>query len=309
MTDTPPQTPSIEKAHEQGFSVDIKHSFEQDFEDDNDLTYVVGIASNKNGKYRKKMEDIHTFVENFNNKLDWGYFAIFDGHAGIEASKWCGKNLHDIIEHKINDDNNKDIRLIFNESFEQADKEINNNLNGHSGCTAAVCILRWEQKDSKDQPDNDMIDHRRMLYTANVGDSRIVLMRDNTALRLTYDHKASDPMECKRVESIGGLVIKNRVNGMLAVTRSIGDKFFDTLVVSNPFTTKIELTSKDEFMIIACDGLWDVMEDQEACDFIIQNDLASDPQTASELLIEHALKLGSADNITVMVISFKTYDA
>ncbi|XBW38020.1 hypothetical protein QEN19_003605 [Hanseniaspora menglaensis] len=271
---------------------------------DDELTYVVGISSEKNAKYRKKMEDIHTFVENFNNKLDWGYFAIFDGHAGIEASKWCGKNLHDVVEAKMNSDANKDIREIFNEAFQEADKEINNNLSGHSGCTAAVCLLRWEQQDSSD----DGLDHSRMLYTANVGDSRIVLMRDDIALRLTYDHKASDPMECKRVESIGGLVIKNRVNGMLAVTRSIGDKFFDSLVIANPFTTKIELTSKDEFMIVACDGLWDVMEDQEACDFIVKNNLSKKPQLASEMLIEHALKLGSADNLTVMVVCFKTYE-
>lgn len=269
-----------------------------------ELTYNVGIASNKNSKYRKKMEDIHTFVENFNNKLDWGYFAIFDGHAGIEASKWCGKNLHDVIENKMNSEGDKDIREIFNEAFQEADKEINNKLSGHSGCTAAVCLLRWEQQNDVE----DGLEHSRMLYTANVGDSRIVLLRDSVALRLTYDHKASDVMECKRVEAIGGLVIKNRVNGMLAVTRSIGDKFFDSLVISNPFTTKIELTSKDEFMIIACDGLWDVMEDQEACNFIVENNLSSDPQMASEMLIEHALKLGSADNITVMVVSFKTFE-
>ncbi|OBA25470.1 protein phosphatase type 2C [Hanseniaspora valbyensis NRRL Y-1626] len=296
MTTIPPSTPAVERSNQENIlnGNDI----------DDELTYNVGISSNKNSKYRKKMEDIHTFVENFNNKLDWGYFAIFDGHAGIEASKWCGKNLHDVIENKMNADNNRDIREIFNESFQEADKEINANLSGHSGCTAAVCILRWEQQDDSD----DGLDHSRMLYTANVGDSRIVLMRDSVALRLTYDHKASDAMECKRVESIGGLVIKNRVNGMLAVTRSIGDKFFDSLVISNPFTTKIELTSKDEFMIIACDGLWDVMEDQEACDFIVENELTTDPQMASELLIEHALKLGSADNLTVMVVSFKTYE-
>ncbi|KAL6927153.1 hypothetical protein ACO0SA_003443 [Hanseniaspora valbyensis] len=277
MTTIPPSTPAVERSNQETIlnGNDI----------DDELTYNVGISSNKNSKYRKKMEDIHTFVENFNNKLDWGYFAIFDGHAGIEASKWCGKNLHDVIENKMNADNNRDIREIFNESFQEADKEINANLSGHSGCTAAVCILRWEQQDDSD----DGLDHSRMLYTANVGDT-------------------SDAMECKRVESIGGLVIKNRVNGMLAVTRSIGDKFFDSLVISNPFTTKIELTSKDEFMIIACDGLWDVMEDQEACDFIVENELTTDPQMASELLIEHALKLGSADNLTVMVVSFKTYE-
>ena len=63
-----------------------------------EVTYRVGVAENKNSKFRRSMEDVHTYVKNFASRLDWGYFAIFDGHAGAQASKWCGSHLHTIIE-------------------------------------------------------------------------------------------------------------------------------------------------------------------------------------------------------------------
>lgn len=265
-----------------------------------EVSYSVGIAENRNSKFRKSMEDVHTYVKNFASRLDWGYFAIFDGHAGTQASKWCGSNLHQIVEHKILDDETKDVRDVLNDSFLEIDQEINNNLEGNSGCTAAVCVLRWELPD--DISDLDQVtlsQHRRKLYTANVGDSRIVLFRKDTSIRLTYDHKASDPLEMQRVEQAGGLIMKNRVNGMLAVTRSIGDKFFDKLVIGNPFTTSVEITDEDHFLIIACDGLWDVIDDQDACELI--KDI-KDPNEAAKKLVRYALQNGTTDNVTVMLV-------
>lgn len=265
-----------------------------------EVTYSVGIAENRNSKFRKSMEDVHTYVKNFASRLDWGYFAIFDGHAGTQASKWCGSNLHQIVEHKILDDETKDVRDVLNDAFLEIDQEINNKLDGNSGCTAAVCVLRWELPDNISNLDEvTLSQHRRKLYTANVGDSRIVLFRKDTSIRLTYDHKASDPLEMQRVEQAGGLIMKNRVNGMLAVTRSIGDKFFDKLVIGNPFTTSVEITDEDQFLIIACDGLWDVIDDQDACELI--KDI-KDPNEAAKKLVRYALQNGTTDNVTVMLV-------
>ncbi|CDO96084.1 unnamed protein product [Kluyveromyces dobzhanskii CBS 2104] len=267
-----------------------------------ELTYKVGVAENNNSKFRKTMEDVHTYVENFSSRLDWGYFAIFDGHAGSEASKWCGANLHRYLEHKILEDETRDLRDVLNESFVYADHEVNNVLEGNSGCTAAVCVLRWEIPDTTVPSEDETINlqqHKRMLYTANVGDTRVVLFRNGNSIRLTYDHKASDILELQRVENAGGLIMKSRVNGMLAVTRSLGDKFFDSLVVANPFTTSVEITTSDQFLIIACDGLWDVIEDHEACDMI--KDI-TDPNEAARVLVRFALGNGTTDNVTVMVI-------
>lgn len=265
----------------------------------NDVTYKVGVAENKNAKFRRSMEDVHTFVKNFASRLDWGYFAIFDGHAGIQASKWCGSNLHTIVEKKLLDDETRDVRDVLNDSFITIDQQINANLQGNSGCTAAVCVLRWELPDNVTEEAVELDKHKRKLYTANVGDSRIVLFRKDSSIRLTYDHKASDLLEMQRVEKAGGLIMKSRVNGMLAVTRSLGDKFFDTLVIGNPFTTSVEITKDDRFLIIACDGLWDVIDDQDACKLI---EHINDPDEAAKTLVRYALENGTTDNVTVMVV-------
>lgn len=96
---------------------------------------------------------------------------------------------------------------------------------------------------------------RRVLYTANAGDARAVLSRAGRAVRLTYDHKGSDRQEAKRIMDAGGFVMSGRVNGVLAVTRSLGDSSMKDFVVGSPYTTETELADDDEFLIIACDGV------------------------------------------------------
>ena len=97
---------------------------------------------------------------------------------------------------------------------------------------------------------------QRVLYTANVGDARIVLCRNGKALRLSYDHKGSDENEGKRVSNAGGLILNNRVNGVLAVTRALGDAYMKDLVTGHPYTTETVIQADlDEFIILACDGV------------------------------------------------------
>ena len=96
---------------------------------------------------------------------------------------------------------------------------------------------------------------RRVLYVANAGDARGVLCRKGRALRLTYDHKGTDKQEAKRIMDSGGFVMSGRVNGVLAVTRSLGDSSMKEFVVGAPYTTETELTEDDELLILACDGV------------------------------------------------------
>jgi protein phosphatase PTC1 len=99
---------------------------------------------------------------------------------------------------------------------------------------------------------------QRVLYTANVGDARIILCRNGKALRLSYDHKGSDENEGKRIANAGGLILNNRVNGVLAVTRALGDAYMKDLVTGHPYTTETVIQPDlDEFIIIACDGVSD----------------------------------------------------
>lgn len=305
------------------------------------LSFKVGVAENKNTAYRAKMEDVHTYVANFAERLDWGYFAIFDGHAGKQSARWCGNNLHNLVEDEIisledsnsNDEINNaaplsgkyDIKDILHNSFVKADELIEKDGNGSSGCTAAVAVLRWEtNNDSNTNINNNSNEksnqfdfipnssHKRMLYTSNVGDLRIILYRDGKPYRLTYDHKALDDNEINRIRDQGGLVMKNRVNGVLAVTRSLGDSYMKNLVIGRPFTTSTEITPQDEFMILACDGVWDVISDLKACQFVSeifrqQKEIGQpyDTQSAAKKLCQLAMDNATTDNVTVMIVKFE----
>ncbi|KUJ21732.1 protein phosphatase 2C ABI1 [Mollisia scopiformis] len=143
---------------------------------------------------------------------------------------------------------------------------------------------------------------QRVLYTANVGDARIILCRNGKALRLSYDHKGSDENEGKRVANAGGLILNNRVNGVLAVTRALGDSYMKDLVTGHPYTTETVIQADlDEFIILACDGLWDVCSDQEAVD-LVRNQ--PDPVAAAKQLVDHALARFSTDNLSCMIVRF-----
>jgi len=143
---------------------------------------------------------------------------------------------------------------------------------------------------------------RRVLYVANAGDARGVLCRKGRALRLTYDHKGTDKQEAKRIMDSGGFVMSGRVNGVLAVTRSLGDSSMKEFVVGAPYTTETELSEDDEILILACDGIWDVLEDETACQLVRG---IADPQEAAKLLVQEATHRYTNDNITVMVIRLK----
>lgn len=143
---------------------------------------------------------------------------------------------------------------------------------------------------------------RRVLYCANAGDARGVLCRGGKAIRLTYDHKGSDKQEAKRIMDAGGFVMSGRVNGVLAVTRSLGDSSMKEFVVGSPYTTETELCGEDEFVILACDGLWDIADDKEAID---QVRYIKNPREAVEELVKYAKNRYSNDNVTVVVIRLR----
>jgi len=276
-------------------------------------TFRVGVWEDRNKKCRRTMEDTHAFLYNFVQtpalndvpakdkpegadqesvvsdmvESDNGYFAIFDGHAGTFAADWCGKKLHIILEDIIRKNPNALIPEVLDQAFTAADAQLEKLPLKNSGCTAAVAVLRWEDRASNDRsaiksakpdepiemdkaPDGASSDEatkvtnskgkgsgrQRVLYTANVGDARIVLCRGGKALRLSYDHKGSDEVEGKRIAAAGGLILNNRVNGVLAVTRALGDAYMKKLVTGHPYTTETVIQAdSDEFIIIACDGV------------------------------------------------------
>jgi len=287
-------------------------------------TFRVGVWEDRNKKCRRTMEDTHAFLYNFLHtpapalgseagsqksqkpgddpaptqdmiETDNGYFAIFDGHAGTFAADWCGKKLHLILEEIIRKNPNAPIPELLDQTFTSVDAQLEKLPLKNSGCTAAIAVLRWEDRvpsnqsatgsqaiapavaraaeealkskdtESSDSTSTTEVAHaklknaatrQRVLYTANVGDARIILCRSGKALRLSYDHKGSDENEGKRIANAGGLILNNRVNGVLAVTRALGDTYMKDLVTGHPYTTETVIQPElDEFIIIACDGV------------------------------------------------------
>ena len=224
-------------------------------------------------------------------ETDNGYFAIFDGHAGTFAADWCGKKVHLLLEEIIRKHPNTPIPELLDMTFTSVDNQLEKLPLKNSGCTAVIAVLRWEDripnshsatgstaiapaaaqatKDNSKSDDKiieaepgtesklrESASRQRVLYTANVGDARIVLCRNGKALRLSYDHKGSDENEGKRIAGAGGLILNNRVNGVLAVTRALGDAYMKDLVTGHPYTTETVIQPNiDEFLILACDGV------------------------------------------------------
>lgn len=178
------------------------------------------------------------------------------------------------------------------------------------------------------------LNRRRVLYVSNVGDSRAVLCRGRRAVRLTVDHKATLLEEGERIVEAGGFVSRRRVNGILAISRALGDhmlKRHGDVVSCIPYCTVTRLRPRqDRFLILACDGVWDVMSDQQAVDFVLDHVddilhekmgplggpellLRQDRETYQRLmnevlcdtsaeLVRQALDKGSTDNITVILL-------
>jgi serine/threonine protein phosphatase PrpC len=147
-----------------------------------------------------------------------------------------------------------------------------------------------------------------VIHSANVGDARAVLSHRGEVTRLSHDHRPDDPAEVQRIEKSGGFVFHNRVLGILAVTRSLGDHCMKEFVIARPYysQTIIELATMVEggqhdntVLILACDGLWDVFEDDEAVDFALG--FTGERTNVAQALAEAAVRRGSTDNITVVV--------
>jgi len=232
------------------------------------------------------MEDEHVIVDGFGGKPDQGYFAIYDGHGGRGAVDYTAKNLHKNLQELLEANPDMDPSEAMRQSYLLTDKQMAETQIQFSGTTSITALVR-KQGD------------KRMLYMANAGDARAVICRNGKAERLSYDHKGSDEGETKRIIDAGGFVVLNRVNGILAVTRSLGDHAMKDYVIGEPYLVTIELDPTDTHLILACDGLWDVTSDQDAIDLILPE---SDAQKMSDKLLLHALKNGSTDNISVMTV-------
>eukprot|EP01121_Diplochlamys_sp_Union-15-3_P009811 TRINITY_DN2692_c0_g1_i3.p1 TRINITY_DN2692_c0_g1~~TRINITY_DN2692_c0_g1_i3.p1 ORF type:complete len:501 (-),score=75.39 TRINITY_DN2692_c0_g1_i3:31-1533(-) len=266
--------------------------------------FKVGVASLKG--FRRTMEDEHLVEPNL-GKVQGGStkqeacFGIFDGHSGPKASKYV-----------------KDHILSF--FLQQSDR--------YDDLFSAwrITVLRTEREFLQDVRHKDLEDGTTLLicyiienelYTINLGDSRAILSRAGAVVRLSTDIRPNDVSERTRIELAGGKVSPSgRVLGLLGVSRSIGDIFFkdksvngisSNLLVAEPVIQKRILSKHDEFIVLACDGLFDVMSSQDVRDFV-SSELESshgDVDAVAAALANQALKIGSKDNISIVIVLIK----
>mmetsp|Transcript_6266 Transcript_6266/g.14232 ORF Transcript_6266/g.14232 Transcript_6266/m.14232 type:complete len:281 (+) Transcript_6266:96-938(+) len=257
---------------------------------------------------RAEMEDGFVFVDQFGGRDRSAFFAVYDGHGGRQVVDFVTRELHENLLRELRKTNSPADALL--QAFRATDDEMLRRNITSSGCTACCCLLQEELQG-------------RVIYTAHLGDSRAVLARSGSATRMTSmtDHKATDVLEAKRVIEAGGQIINDRVNGMLAMTRALGDHILKMPmlpndVVSNvPDITSTDVTKQDSFIILACDGIWDVMNDQQAVQLVIESmkeltplarQLEAEGRSMAEILarmlVEEALARGSNDNISCLVI-------
>lgn len=241
------------------------------------------------GKAFHAMEDYvyAQFKQVSNHEL--GLFAIFDGHLSHEVPEYLRSHLFDNIlnEPDFWTETEKAIRR----AYRITDTKILEKAAdlGKGGSTAVTAILIDSEK----------------LVVANVGDSRAVICKNGVAKQLSVDHEPST--EKSTIEDRGGFVSRfpgdvPRVDGQLAVARAFGDKSLKEHLSSEPDVTMEMIDDGTEFIILASDGLWKVMSNQEAVDAIRG---VKDAQAAAKHLAEQALARKSTDDISCIVVSFQ----
>jgi len=229
------------------------------------------------------------------------WFGVYDGHGGAYVSHLLAKRLHRHVLHA--QDKHRTFSKTLKQGFLAMDQECQQLCNDEGlfcGSTAIVLCIAGTK-----------------LYCGNVGDCRGVLLRGDKAVELSCDHKPDRQEERTRIEAAGGTV--QVLNGVarvdrLSVARSFGDieykqnrnkKFSADLVIARPDVTCYSIQEQDKFVILACDGLWDVMSSQAACNLVWRSLAAShDVDKAAKELTSSAVKMQSSDNVSAIVICF-----
>ena len=299
--------------------------------------------------WRKRMEDAHITDISQGKSSELDVFGVFDGHGGKEISQFVTNHFtKELIINKnyINGDLKTGIKETFikmdeimqtNESKKkkkkyarkskeqddlqnkneppnsqmaiisqligQKDPEIDD-IAMRTGCTGCVCVIDEGNK---------------KMYFANAGDSRVVLCKNGNAIPMSTDHKPELEEEKDRIYKADGWITDGRVKGNLNLTRGLGDLDYKQnknlkpevqIITSNPDILIDDFSNDVDFIIIGCDGIWDCLTNQQACDFVKNrlNNKGKLSKIIEEMMdsicakdLYNATGLG-CDNMTCMII-------
>ena len=308
--------------------------------------------------WRKRMEDAHITEINKGENNQYDIFGVFDGHGGKEVSQFVKNhftnelisnsnfklgNINQALQEtflKMDDlmrkENGKiELKDLLNKSKEEDDaqekklgtknsqadmisklistQKSEEDIANMTGCTACVCVI--DEKNKK-------------IYFANAGDSREVLCKKGIAYPMSMDHKPDLQIEKNRIYKADGWITDGRVKGNLNLSRGLGDLEYknnnnlsqeEQMITANPDIVCEDLNDDCDFIIIGCDGIWDCLTNQEACDFVKEKlnaeganpyevklssilESMMDKICATDLYNETGV---GCDNMTCMIIQFK----
>ncbi|XP_059884466.1 protein phosphatase 1F [Delphinus delphis] len=257
--------------------------------------WLVSVHAIRNA--RRRMEDQHVCLPAFNllfglsDSVDRAYFAVFDGHGGVDAARYASVHVHAVAAHRpeLPTDPAGALRAAFRCTDEmflwKARRE-----RLQSGTTGVCALIAGNT-----------------LHVAWLGDSQVVLVQQGQVVKLMEPHRPERQDEKDRIEALGGFVSHMdcwRVNGTLAVSRAIGDVFQKPYVSGEADTASRALTGSEDYLLLACDGFFDVVPHQEVAGLVrshLVGQQGSGLRVAEEL-VAAARERGSHDNITVMVV-------
>lgn len=265
---------------------------------------------------RRYMEDHHIRIDDLSAHLGSlfrfpkpnAFYGVFDGHGGPEAAAYVRKNvLRFLFEDvkfpqtsEVDDAFLVEVESSLRKAFLLADLALADDcsVSSSSGTTALTALILG-----------------RRLMVANAGDCRAVLCRKGEAIDMSEDHRPNYASERKRVEELGGYIDDGYLNGVLQVTRALGDwdmklpRGLPSPLIAEPEFRQMVLTEDDEFLIIGCDGVWDVMSSQYAVSLVRRGlQRHDDPEQCAKDLVMQALRLNTFDNLTVIIVCFSSLE-
>lgn len=258
---------------------------------------------------RETNEDQHQIIINDDNNNsninNINFFAVYDGHGGGKVSKFLKNNLSQYFLKK-------NIKYPLSDSyiikvFNHLQKKLSIDHKDFAYSQGSTCLLSIIYSVNK----------KKYLHLINLGDCRAVMCSNDIAKCLSKDHKPDWPDEKKRITELGGEIYFDGVDyrvASMSVSRSFGDLDATPYITHSPDIYKYRINSNDKFIIMACDGLWDALTNQDAINFVLDRviieknknkyeiNLKDKRKNLAKSLAEYAIKKGSYDNITVIIV-------